>query len=127
MTILLFAVPAAIAALLSFCLVPPVRALAFRLGAIDQPGPRKIHTAPMARLGGLAVVAASFVVFAAICLFKPAHMHLMSCELLAGMASGLIPVFVVSFIDDIRPVRAMHKLVLHFLGAALAVSFGIHL
>jgi len=127
MTIMLFAVPAAIAALLSFCLVPPVRALAFRVGAIDHPGPRKIHSAPMARLGGLAVVAASFAVFAAVCFLQPPHMHFLSCVLLAGMAGGLIPIFVISFIDDIRPVRAIHKLALHFLGASIAVALGIHL
>jgi UDP-GlcNAc:undecaprenyl-phosphate GlcNAc-1-phosphate transferase len=39
----------------SAALVWPVRSLALRYGVIDHPGHRKVHSAPMARLGGLAV------------------------------------------------------------------------
>jgi len=35
--------------------VPLAAFLARRLGVIDSPGPRKVHTAPMPRMGGLAV------------------------------------------------------------------------
>jgi len=124
MTPMLLAVPALIAAALSFCLVRPVRALAFRIGAIDVPGPRKIHSTPMARLGGLAVVAAAFTVFAGASLLKPHHVPIVAPGVLAGIAAGLMPIFLISFIDDIRPVRAMKKLVIHFLGAAIAVALG---
>src|SRR5689334_22960418 len=106
MTAIALAVPALVAALLSLCLVPPVRALAFRIGAVDIPGPRKIHKAPMARLGGLAVVTAACAVFATISLIQPPKIHLVAPDLLAGIALGLIPIFLVSFIDDIRSVRA---------------------
>jgi UDP-GlcNAc:undecaprenyl-phosphate GlcNAc-1-phosphate transferase len=124
MTLILFAVPAVLAAVLSFCLVPPVRAIAFRMGAIDLPGPRKIHKEPMARLGGLAVMTAVFVVFAATSFLKPARFYTISPGLMAGIAGGLIPIFLVSFIDDLRSVRALTKLLVHFLGAAVAVSLG---
>jgi UDP-GlcNAc:undecaprenyl-phosphate GlcNAc-1-phosphate transferase len=40
---------------LSAALVPISRALARRLGVMDQPGPRKVHAAAMPRMGGLAV------------------------------------------------------------------------
>jgi UDP-GlcNAc:undecaprenyl-phosphate GlcNAc-1-phosphate transferase len=40
---------------LSAALVPLSRALARKLGVMDQPGPRKVHAAPMPRMGGLAV------------------------------------------------------------------------
>ncbi|HXB57838.1 MAG TPA: MraY family glycosyltransferase [Vicinamibacteria bacterium] len=40
---------------LSAAVVPLSRALARKLGVMDQPGPRKVHAAPMPRLGGLAV------------------------------------------------------------------------
>ena len=43
--------------IISFCasliLTPLVRSLAVRVGAIDQPGERKIHTVSMPRLGGV--------------------------------------------------------------------------
>ncbi len=127
MTLILFAVPALLAAVLSFCLVRPVRAIAFRMGAIDLPGPRKIHKQPMARLGGLAVLTAAFVVFAGISFLKPPRIHMLSSDLLAGIAGGLIPIFLVSFIDDLRSVRALTKLLVHFLGAGIAVSLGVGL
>jgi UDP-GlcNAc:undecaprenyl-phosphate/decaprenyl-phosphate GlcNAc-1-phosphate transferase len=124
MNVILFAVPALLAAALSYCLVPPVRILAFRVGAIDLPGPRKIHSAPMARLGGLAVVVAAFLVFGGLAYLAPRHSHQLAPDLLAGIAGGLIPIFLVSFIDDIRSVRALKKLFCHFCGAAVVVALG---
>lgn len=44
---------AALVASASF--TPAARNLAFSIGLIDQPGPRKVHAAPMPLLGGLAV------------------------------------------------------------------------
>lgn len=124
MTPILFVLPAVIAAVLSFCLVRPVSAIAFRVGAIDLPGPRKIHTEPMPRLGGLAVVIAAFVAFGATLLFKMPRIHMLSSQLLGGIAAGLIPIFLVSFFDDIRSVRPLTRLVMHFLGAGIAVALG---
>jgi len=46
-----------VAALATSALVPPSRVLAARLGAVDAPGPRKIHLRPMPRMGGVAVFA----------------------------------------------------------------------
>lgn len=46
-------IPAA-AALATAAVVPVARALARKVGAIDHPGERKVHTAPVTRLGGLA-------------------------------------------------------------------------
>lgn len=48
-----FVIVAASAAL-SMALVPFSRIVAIRLGAIDQPGVRKVHSFPIPRLGGLA-------------------------------------------------------------------------
>ena len=42
-------------------LVPLAIKLAHRFGVLDQPGHRKIHTEPMARLGGVAILAAALV------------------------------------------------------------------
>ena len=47
------AIPVA-TALATAALIPLARALARRTGAIDHPGDRKVHTTPMARLGGIA-------------------------------------------------------------------------
>jgi UDP-GlcNAc:undecaprenyl-phosphate/decaprenyl-phosphate GlcNAc-1-phosphate transferase len=54
----------ACALVLSAVLVPLARRLALRLGVMDDPGPRKVHRAPTARMGGMAV----FVAFTTIVL-----------------------------------------------------------
>ena len=44
------------AVLLTFTLTPPVRVLAFRIGAIDVPSDnRRMHKKPIPRMGGLAI------------------------------------------------------------------------
>jgi UDP-GlcNAc:undecaprenyl-phosphate GlcNAc-1-phosphate transferase len=56
---------------LAATLTPLVSKLAVRVGAIDQPGGRKIHAKPIARLGGLAIASAfiiSLLIFAGIML-----------------------------------------------------------
>ena len=45
------------AAVLTALIVPLVRQLGLRWGLIDQPDPRKQHTTPMVRLGGIGIVA----------------------------------------------------------------------
>jgi UDP-GlcNAc:undecaprenyl-phosphate/decaprenyl-phosphate GlcNAc-1-phosphate transferase len=48
-----------IALLASFLLTPYVKKLAFRIGAVDRPDKRKVHTHIMPRLGGLAIYLAT--------------------------------------------------------------------
>ncbi len=52
---LLAALVVAVTAALAAALVPPSVALARRIGGIDQPGERKVHSTPTPRLGGAAV------------------------------------------------------------------------
>ena len=42
-------------------LVPLVRRIALKLGLVDRPGGRKIHTKPIPRIGGLAIYVGSMV------------------------------------------------------------------
>ena len=44
------------AALVSFTMTPPVRVLAYKIGAIDVPlDKRRMHKKPIPRIGGLAI------------------------------------------------------------------------
>ena len=45
----------------SLLLTVPVRALAIRVGMVDQPGPRKVHLDPIPLLGGLAIYGAVMI------------------------------------------------------------------
>jgi len=46
MTLLLFILPALLAAAIAYALTPAARRLALAIGAVDEPGPRKIHSVP---------------------------------------------------------------------------------
>src|SRR5690242_6320031 len=122
MTVLLFIVPAALAAALAYALTPLSRAIARRVGALDQPGPRKVHQTPTPRLGGIAVVAAAAIVFAAMALSARARMP--SSGFLLAVAVGLVPVIAGSLLDDLRGLRALPKLLIHLLGATITVLLG---
>jgi len=119
--------PAALAALLSYLLTPLAGRLAARLGALDQPGPRKIHQRPIPRLGGLAVIASGVLVAVAARWLAPWSLPAAQSRLLLGLGLGLLPIVVVSVRDDIKPLRPGPKFVAHFAGAAAAVALGISL
>ena len=118
-------VPAAAAAVLAYLLAPLVTRLAEAVGAMDRPSARKLHTTPVPRLGGLSViVAVGLVWFAQSLVFEQWPLPR---EIAIGLGLGLLPIVVISLIDDIRSVRPAMKLLAHVGGAVFAVSWGISL
>lgn len=104
------------AALLAFCVTPPVRVLAFKLGAIDVPlDNRRIHKKPIPRIGGLAIYAAFCLTACLFCNFDK--------ELVNIIAGGAILV-IIGILDDIFRLNAWLKLAVQFLAAGLAVCNG---
>jgi UDP-GlcNAc:undecaprenyl-phosphate/decaprenyl-phosphate GlcNAc-1-phosphate transferase len=126
-TVFLFVLPAFIAAVLSFALTPSARRLALRVGAIDEPGPRKVHQAPVPRLGGLAVLAAIALVLGAMGVVSIPGMQALPKDLCTGLGLGVLPILAVSLWDDIKPLRALPKFAAQFTGAGVAAAFGIRL
>lgn len=120
--ILSIALPGLLAFAVSWTATRVVTPVAWILGAIDYPGPRKVHTRPIPRLGGVAVVVACFVTWAVV----PAQSG-SEPSVRAGMLLGLVPVLAVAVFDDIRSVRPRWKFAWHLLGAIIAVSMGVHL
>lgn len=45
----------AAATLVTIALIPPIKILSFKVGAVDEPSKRRVHTKPTARLGGVAI------------------------------------------------------------------------
>ncbi len=127
MNLSLLLIPAALAAGVSFALAPLASRLARRVGAMDQPGPRKLHGRPVPRLGGLAVVGAIVLVGGANYWIRWTSGLTLPTRFSLGIALGLVPVLGVSIWDDIRPLRAREKFIAHLLGAVIAVGFGISL
>lgn len=112
-----------------FLLTPVVKRVAFWIGAIDLPGERRIHTAPVPRIGGLGI----FVAFHLSCLFAyfvTADQHI------AGdityqwwlnylvVSSGLL---LVGLLDDLRGLGWIVKLSAQAAAASLMYIFDVRL
>lgn len=119
-----FALAGGLAGAISLALTPGARWLAVRLGAVDEPGRRKVHVQPVPRLGGLAILAATVLVFV---LFRPLFEFAGSARLWTGLGLGLLPILTVSVIDDVRRLGAAVKACAQLGGALVAVWFGITL
>ena len=85
---------AAIAFAGTLALTPAVRALCIRLQILDVPGPLKIHTRAVPRLGGAAIFIA---IFAATICSSPAN-----GRSIAAFLAALAVVWLAGFIDDLR-------------------------
>jgi UDP-GlcNAc:undecaprenyl-phosphate GlcNAc-1-phosphate transferase len=127
LTALYLALATVSAAVLSYLLTPLASRLARRVGAVDLPGPRKVHTSPTPRFGGVAVVAAQLATLTAMWWVSPSENPLVPLRLLGPLAVGLLPIFVVSCLDDMRPLSAVAKLIAQLLGAGIVVATGFHL
>jgi UDP-GlcNAc:undecaprenyl-phosphate GlcNAc-1-phosphate transferase len=114
----------ALAALAVMLIVTPgVIALARRAGLMDQPGPRRIHTAPVPTLGGLAIaIAVLGVAWAARVLPGPAH--LLEPRPLLGLTLAAVPILALGLIDDLRGTKPWVKLAVQTIAALVLVAFG---
>jgi UDP-GlcNAc:undecaprenyl-phosphate GlcNAc-1-phosphate transferase len=114
------------AAGLSVLVTPAVRAVAVRVGAIDHPGPRRVHARPVPRLGGLAVLIAVLGALAVNHLAggtavgpltSPGHDPVL-------LAAGVGLVVTAGILDDVSGLGVRTKLALQLLAACLAVAGG---
>ena len=106
-----------IAFALAFATTPPVKSLAVKVGAIDVPkDARRVHKHPIPRMGGLAIFI-GFIV--AVLLFANLDRELI------GILLGCLIIVITGAIDDKNPMRWWVKLLLEFVAAIVAVSFGV--
>jgi UDP-GlcNAc:undecaprenyl-phosphate GlcNAc-1-phosphate transferase len=113
-----------LAAFVMVLLLAPVSiVIARRLGAIDHPEERKVHSAPVPRLGGLAIALA---VWLAIFMGTLVNRYLREdTQLLWGLLLGSSIILILGVYDDIRNASPWFKLSIHFVAAGVAVWFGI--
>jgi UDP-GlcNAc:undecaprenyl-phosphate GlcNAc-1-phosphate transferase len=117
----------ALAALVVALLVTPgVMAFARRLGALDQPGPRRIHTDPVPTLGGLALVVAVLgIAWLARCLPGPARS--LDPRPLLGLTLAAIPIVALGIRDDLVGAAPWVKLAVQACAGAVLVLFGFEI
>ena len=111
-------VPFLIALIVAYVLTPGVKKLAIKVGAVDKPNARKVHTHAIPRLGGLAI----YVGFMAAVLFCVPVRH----ELL-GLLLGCTAIVALGIWDDICNIPAKVKLVGQIVAACIPIAFGIQI
>jgi UDP-GlcNAc:undecaprenyl-phosphate GlcNAc-1-phosphate transferase len=104
--------------IVAYALTPSVKKLAIKVGAVDRPNARKVHTHIIPRLGGLAI----YIGFLAGVLYSMPMNH----EML-GLLLGCTAIVCVGIWDDICNIPAKVKLVGQILSAAIPVAFGIQI
>ncbi|MGD0090226.1 MAG: MraY family glycosyltransferase [Planctomycetota bacterium] len=122
-----------VTALAALALTPLVRTLALKTGFVDEPGARKIHTAPVAYGGGIAVALALAVVLAAGVPLVRAHFNFpeTSKELrglvLITVAAGAGGALLLGLLDDKYKLSPWTKLAAQFVLAGAAVAGGVRI
>lgn len=114
-----------LACTVTFFMTPLARWLAFRLGAVDLPGGRKVHPQPMARFGGLAVFAGFCAPWGGLYLVtNRVSVVFQDYEKLFGtLMVGALAMLILGAIDDIKGLPAGRKFLIQ-LGVAAWLFFG---
>lgn len=127
--LILIAVGFAAAAALAFALTPLASRVAHLTGAIDLPDAgRRVHSVPVPRGGGLAVVVAMIIAGSAALLLNAATGIIASgrigAEQIALFLGGAALAALFGFIDDRWQIRARWQLLAQVLLAAVAIGLG---
>ncbi len=109
--------------LLAVALTPVAIKLSSAVGAMDQPGERKIHRKPMPRLGGAAVFAAFAVASGAALLAQPQlHEKLASdARFWGSFVAGTTLVFLLGLLDDIFGLSVWARFSVETVAALIAI------
>ncbi|MBN1810003.1 MAG: undecaprenyl/decaprenyl-phosphate alpha-N-acetylglucosaminyl 1-phosphate transferase [Planctomycetes bacterium] len=110
-------------------LTPLVAKLACRLGAIDHPGERKVHTRATPRLGGLAIFLG--VLLPQFSLFildnRIGRLFREQLSVIGAVVAATGIVFLLGVIDDIKPLRAPIKFAAQLAAASLLYHWGFRI
>lgn len=105
-----------VAGLLTLLLVPLTKRLAVRVGAIDQPNERSLHTVPTTKLGGLAILG-GVLVAGLLWLPDDTESH--------AILIGAIAIVWVGVLDDVFDLPAAVKLLGQVVAVVIPVSAGV--
>ncbi|MCL2503838.1 MAG: undecaprenyl/decaprenyl-phosphate alpha-N-acetylglucosaminyl 1-phosphate transferase [Coriobacteriia bacterium] len=127
----------AVAVVVTQVVTPIVRWLSMRFGLMDRPNARKVHKAPISRIGGVAIYLgiAAAVVVQAIGEFKfgwsgswGSVFTETSVSLKMGVVfAGITCVFLVGLVDDIFDIQPLAKLVGQIIAAGLVTAGGLNI
>ena len=113
----------------SLALTPLPRSLAMRVGVLDYPGERKLHTTPMPRLGGVSVVLSGTLTVIIVLWIRQVVGHGAELNLAAWWPAlpGGILIFLVGIWDDLRSVPPWVKFLFQTVAAGVAIWLGVRI
>ncbi|MGB7631187.1 MAG: MraY family glycosyltransferase, partial [Candidatus Deferrimicrobium sp.] len=101
--------------LLTIALVPVLRPLALRVGMVDEPGDRKVHSRSIPRVGGVAM---------AVGIFVPVLLWNHADRFVWAFLSGAAIIVAFGMADDVRDLSPKWKLIGQLAAALLVVYLG---
>jgi UDP-GlcNAc:undecaprenyl-phosphate/decaprenyl-phosphate GlcNAc-1-phosphate transferase len=104
-----------LAAVLSMLVIPAVRRFAPRLGLVDMPDPRKVHTMPIPRVGGWGITVGILLPLLLVVTVDP---------LLQSFLIGCVVLFAFGVWDDARTIGHWPKFVGQVIAVAVVVYYG---
>lgn len=113
--------PLVVAFSTTFLLVPQVRRFAVEWKLGDKPNGRKLHAQAIPHLGGVAIFAGFFL---ALLVQLATPMGMPHAVRILALLPGLLVVFGLGLVDDLRGLRAGIKLTYQFVGAVCVVAMG---
>ncbi|MBN1593176.1 MAG: undecaprenyl/decaprenyl-phosphate alpha-N-acetylglucosaminyl 1-phosphate transferase [Candidatus Coatesbacteria bacterium] len=111
---------------LSLALTPVVRSVARRIGAMDAPGRRKIHSSPVPSLGGVAILVA-FVASLLLGIWLHSGFEELLADKLTGVFIGCLILMAVGIYDDIRDIRPIFKLAGQVAATVVLLLYGFNI
>jgi UDP-GlcNAc:undecaprenyl-phosphate GlcNAc-1-phosphate transferase len=117
------------AMLVAIALTPLVRKFATELGVIDLPSERRVHANAIPRLGGLAIVAGFFAALLGVFAAQSAVAGLFFAHPMRslGLAIGGLFICCIGVVDDVRGIRAWHKLWAQCVAGVIAYVCGFRI
>ena len=115
----------------AFVITPYTIRLAKKVGAIDKPEKRRINKEPIPRLGGIAVIIGFLIasIYLVIVMNYEKTFNLFGEEQylfkLLGLLCGIAVLALFGYIDDVKGLPAIVKLIGQTIAAIIVVSFGI--
>ena len=96
-------------------MIPPLTFAYKKLGIMDMPSPRKVHSTPVPRVGGVAIVIASII---------PIVIWMNIDKGLVGVLLGVALLFFLGVIDDIKNLDYKAKFIVQIAAILLIFIFG---